>query len=199
MKSIELMSSGQWHMGFAPGIGEALDRASTLCYRLNTLPPYERSQRNILIREILGSIGNDFVIHSPFRCDIGDNIHVGNRFICNFNVSILDEAEVRIGNNVFIGPNTTICTITHSLDATQRNEGIMRALSVTIEDDVWIGMGVNILPGVCIGKGSVIAAGSLVTKSVPPGVLAMGSPCRVVRKITEADKVSPVAYADDEI
>lgn len=137
------------------------------------------------MREMIGSIGGRFVIHSPFRCDFGTNIHIGDNFIGNFNLAILDEAEVTIGNNVFIGPNCSLCTIVHALDAGQRNAGIMRALPITVGDDVWIAANVVVLPGVTIGRGAVIGAGSVVTKDVPAGVLAAGNPCRVIREIGE--------------
>ncbi|WP_286527149.1 sugar O-acetyltransferase [Duncaniella freteri] len=196
MDSLELMASGAWHNGFATEIGNALGRASRLCFSLNAISPENKSERESIIRELFGEIGGRFIINSPFRCDIGYNIHVGDNLICNFNVTILDEAEVRIGDNVFIGPNTSICTITHALDFRQRNEGIMRSAPVTIGSNVWIGAGVTVLPGVTIGDGSVIGAGSLVTKDIPSGVLALGSPCRVVREITEADVVTDIRCPD---
>ncbi len=196
MDSLELMASGAWHNGFATEIGNALGRASRLCFSLNAISPENKSERESIIRELFGEIGGRFIINSPFRCDIGYNIHVGDNLICNFNVTILDEAEVRIGDNVFIGPNTSICTITHALDFRQRNEGIMRSAPVTIGSNVWIGAGVTVLPGVTIGEGSVIGAGSLVTKDIPSGVLALGSPCRVVREITEADVVTDIRCPD---
>ncbi|WP_286332809.1 sugar O-acetyltransferase [Duncaniella freteri] len=196
MDSLELMASGAWHNGFATEIGNALGRASRLCFSLNAISPENKSERESIIRELFGEIGGRFIINSPFRCDIGYNIHVGDNLICNFNVTILDEAEVRIGDNVFIGPNTSICTITHALDFRQRNEGIMRSAPVTIGSNVWIGAGVTVLPGVTIGDGSVIGAGSLVTKDIPSGVLALGSPCRVVREITEADVVTDILCPD---
>ncbi|WP_288154114.1 sugar O-acetyltransferase [Duncaniella freteri] len=196
MDSLELMASGAWHNGFATEIGNALGRASRLCFSLNAISPENKSERESIIRELFGEIGGRFIINSPFRCDIGYNIHVGDNLICNFNVTILDEAEVRIGDNVFIGPNTSICTITHALDFRQRNEGIMRSAPVTIGSNVWIGAGVTVLPGVTIGDGSVIGAGSLVTKDIPSGVLALGSPCRVVREITEADVVVDIRCPD---
>uniref|UniRef100_UPI00256EB61A sugar O-acetyltransferase n=2 Tax=Duncaniella TaxID=2518495 RepID=UPI00256EB61A len=174
----------------------ALGRASRLCFSLNAISPENKSERESIIRELFGEIGGRFIINSPFRCDIGYNIHVGDNLICNFNVAILDEAEVWIGDNVFIGPNTSICTITHALDFRQRNEGIMRSAPVTIGSNVWIGAGVTVLPGVTIGDGSVIGAGSLVTKDIPSGVLALGSPCRVVREITEADVVVDIRCPD---
>lgn len=190
------MASGAWHNGFATEIGNALGRASRLCFSLNSISPENKSERESIIRELFGEIGGRFIINSPFRCDIGYNIHVGDNLICNFNVAILDEAEVWIGDNVFIGPNTSICTITHALDFRQRNEGIMRSAPVTIGSNVWIGAGVTVLPGVTIGDGSVIGAGSLVTKDIPSGVLALGSPCRLVREITEADVVTDILCPD---
>lgn len=196
MDSLELMASGLWHNGFAAEIGDALGRASRLCFNLNAISPENKSERESIIRDLFGEIGDRFIINSPFRCDIGYNIHAGDNLICNFNVSILDEAEVRVGDNVFIGPGTTICTITHALDFRQRNEGIMHSAPVTIGSNVWIGAGVTVLPGVTIGDGAVIGAGSLVTKDIPSGVLALGSPCRVVREITEADVVTDIHCPD---
>ncbi len=133
--------------------------------------------------------GEPFVIHSPFHCDFGTNIRAGKNLICNYNVTILDEGEVTIGDNVFIGPNCSIYTIIHALNPQQRNGGIMRSAPVTIGSDVWLGGNVVVLPGVTIGDGSVIGAGSVVVKDIPSGVLAVGNPCKVVRPITAADDV----------
>ena len=118
---------------------------------------------------------------------------LSHNFICNFNVAILDEAEVKIGNNVFIGPGTTICTITHALYHQQRNTGIMRSKPVTIEDNVWIGANVTVLPGAEIGNGSVIGAGSVVTGNIPASVVAFGNPCHVIREITPEDMITEIA------
>ncbi len=183
--NLGVLRSGEWMNGFADDIAEALSRCAEQCFRLNALSPQCRSEREEIVREMIGSIGGRFVIHSPFRCDFGTNIHIGDNFIGNFNLAILDEAEVTIGNNVFIGPNCSLCTIVHALDAGQRNAGIMRALPITIGDDVWIAANVVVLPGVTIGRGAVIGAGSVVTKDVPAGVLAAGNPCRVIREIGE--------------
>ena len=115
------------------------------------------------------------------------NISIGENFVGNFNLTILDEAKVTIGNNVFIGPNTTICTIIHAYDAPSRNEGIMCARSVRICDNVWIAANVIVLPGVTIGEGAVIGAGSVVTKGVAPYTIVAGNPARVVRKIPNGE------------
>ena len=183
--NLGVLRSGEWMNGFADDFAEALSRCAEQCFRLNALSPLCRSEREEIVREMIGSIGGRFVIHSPFRCDFGTNIHIGDNFIGNFNLAILDEAEVTIGNNVFIGPNCSLCTIVHALDAGQRNAGIMRALPITVGDDVWIAANVVVLPGVTIGRGAVIGAGSVVTKDVPAGVLAAGNPCRVIREIGE--------------
>lgn len=166
-----------------------LEECADRCHELNLLRPSDRAARDRLLRKILGSAGERLVINSPFRCDFGFNIHVGDNFIGNFNLAILDEAEVRIGRNVQIGPNCSLITITHAFDAGQRNAGVMRARPVTIGDNVWLASNVTVLPGVEIGSGSIIGAGSVVTRPIPSNVLAVGAPCRVLRPVTEADRV----------
>ena len=193
---LQLRASGQWHNGFAPSIGEALSRTADLVFRLNSLPVSASTQRDALIRELLGRIGSNYHINPPFRCDFGHNIAIGDNFVGNFNLTILDEAAVTIGDNVFIGPNTGIYTICHAIDAAQRLQGIMRALPVTIGDDVWIGAGVSILPGVTIGQGTVIGAGSVVTSDIPERVIAVGNPCRVLRPLRDDERVDVATVSD---
>ena len=122
------------------------------------------------------------------HCDYGFNIEIGARFYANVNLVILDGAKVSIGNDVFIAPNVGIYTAGHPLDAERRNQGLEYAHPVSIGDNVWIGAGVNILPGVSIGANSVIGAGAVVVRDIPEGVLAAGNPARVIRPITEADR-----------
>ncbi len=191
----EVLRGGAWlHAGAKdfPEVGAVLKRCSERCFEINALPPSQVEKRKALFRELLGTVGERFTIHSPFRCDLGFNIHIGENFIGNFNLSILDEGKVEIGDNVFIGPNCCIVTITHALLPDQRNDGIMRAAGVTIGNNVWLAAGVTVLPGVTIGDGAVIGAGSVVTKDIPAGMLAVGNPCRPLRPITEADRVAPV-------
>lgn len=187
MNSMELMRKGEWHYGIVPEIGAALAVAKELCHELNILSPSRREERAAIIRKLLGKTGERFIIHSPFRCDFGSNISIGEDFVGNYNLTILDEGEVTIGDNVFIGPNVSIYTVVHALDATQRNAGVMRSRPVTIGSNVWIGGNVVVLPGVVIGDNAVVGAGSVVTRDVPPSVLAAGNPCRVLRAITDAD------------
>lgn len=185
-KDLEIFAtlrSGEWMNGFADGIGDALGLCENLCFALNSLPPSEREKRETIIRSILGHIGTRFTIHSPFRCDLGFNIRIGENFVGNFNLTILDEAEVNIGDNVFIGPNTTLCTIIHAYDAEKRNAGIMRALPINIHDNVWIAANVVVLPGVTIGEGAIIGAGSVVTKDVAPGTIVAGNPAKFIKYV----------------
>lgn len=180
---IQLMRSGEWMNGFTDEIGGALARCEDLCFRLNSTLPSKREEREAIIRDILGDIGSKFVLHSPFLCDFGFNIHIGENFTGNFNLTILDEAEVRIGDNVFIGPNTTLCTVIHAYDAGDRNSGIMRSEPIVIRDNVWIAANVVILPGVTIGEGAIVGAGSVVTRDVAPGTIVAGNPARFVRPV----------------
>lgn len=190
MNDLEKMRAGHWLRAITPEIGEALRRAEELCFDLNRLPPSRPKEREAICRRLFGHIGDRFVLHSPFHCDFGTQISIGEGFVGNFNLTILDEAPVRIGDRVFIGPNVGIYTVNHALLPDQRNAGIMRSLPVEIGDDVWIGGNVVITQGVRIGNGAVIGAGSVVTRDVPPSVVACGNPCRVLRPITEADRVT---------
>lgn len=192
-KNLQTLRSGEWCHCFSPEISAILSDCEEKCFRLNSLPPSATEQRSEIIKSLLGGTGERFIIHSPFHCDFGTNIKIGNNFIANFNLTILDETDVTIGDNVFIGPNVSIYTITHALDISQRNEGLMQARPVTIEDNVWICGNCVILPGVTIGDGCVIGAGSVVVHDIPPLTLAIGNPCRPLRPITETDKISASA------
>ena len=154
-----------------------------VCYELNSLRPSQKKERENIIRRLFGKTGKSFLIEQPFYCDYGYNIEVGENFYANVNLVILDGAKVCIGDNAFIAPNVGIYTAGHPLDAEQRNRGLEYARPVTIGHNVWIGAGVNILPGVTIGDNTVIGAGSVVTKDIPSNVLAVGNPCRVVKEI----------------
>ena len=150
----------------------------------NNLPLNNFAERDKLLRTIINAGCNCTVI-SPFFCDYGYNITVGDNFFANVNLVVLDGAKVTIGNNVFVAPNVGIYTAGHPLDAERRNAGLEYARPVTIGDNVWIGAGVSILPGVTIGNNSVIGAGSVVVRDVPPCAVAVGNPCRVIRKIDD--------------
>lgn len=127
-------------------------------------------------------------IETPFRCDYGSNITVGNNFYANFNCTILDVGKVVIGENVMFAPNVSLYTAGHPIHPDSRNSGYEYGIAITIGNNVWIGGNVIVNPGVTIGNNVVIGAGSVVTKDIPDNVIAVGSPCRIVREITEEDR-----------
>lgn len=189
MNPLEKMRAGRWLYAMGPEIGAALQCTKERLFEFNALPPGRKAEREAILRELFGALGRNPYVHSPFHCDFGTQIEAGDDVVINFGVTILDEAPVRIGDRTLIGPQVGIYTVNHALLPDQRAEGIMRAQPVEIGRDVWIGGHSVILPGVRIGDGAVIGAGSVVTRDVPPGVIAAGNPCRVLRPITEADRV----------
>ena len=136
-----------------------------------------------ILQDLLGSCPTDAEIVSPFHCDYGYNLHIGHHFYANTNCVFLDCAEIRIGNHVFLGPNVQIYTALHPLDPELRKQGLENALPVVIEDDVWIGGGAIINAGITIGHGTTIGSGSVVTRDIPPNVVAVGNPCTVLRQL----------------
>ena len=163
--------------------------AKELCFELNNLRPSMVAERDEIVRRLLGQVGKNCCIESPFHCDYGYNIVAGDNFYMNVGCIILDGARVTFGDNVFVAPHCGFYTAGHPLDHERRNAGLEYALPITIGNNVWIGAQVCVLPGVTIGDDSVIGAGSVVTKDIPAGVLATGNPCRVIREISEADKL----------
>ena len=182
------LKSGEWFNGFTPEIGKCLYECEEKCFEFNSISPALKEKRREILHGIFRAVGDNCVINPPFRCDFGSNISIGDNFTGNFNLTILDEAEVVIGDNVFIGPNTSLCTVIHSLTPEERNNGIMRALPIHIGDNVWIAANVVILPGVSVGEGAVVGAGSVVTKDVAPFTLVAGNPARVIKKIEPQKK-----------
>ena len=172
-----------------PELQQEMLRTRCLLHEYNLLPPDRTDERDRLIRRIL-HIGEGGCIISPFYCDYGYHIRIGRHFFANTHLVILDGADVTIGDHVFIGPNVGIYTAGHPLDIPQRNAGLEYARPVRIGNDVWIGGHVVILPGVTIGDGAVIGAGSVVTRDVPAHTLAVGNPCRPLRKIGEEEQES---------
>lgn len=162
--------------------------AKTQCRDYNATDPDAGIRRRALLNGLFRACGENPVIEPPFYCDYGSNIMIGDNFYANHNLIILDGAEVRIGNNVFIAPNVGIYTAGHPLDTERRNAGLEFAKPVSIGSNVWIGAGVSILPGVSIGENVVIGAGSVVNREIPAGMLAAGNPCRVLREIGDRDK-----------
>ena len=161
--------------------------AQDLCFDYNNIRPSNLEERATQIQKIVGKIGKDFLIEQPFMCDYGYNIEIGDNFYANHNLLILDANKVKFGDNVFIGPNCGFYTSSHPLDYTIRNKGLEYANPIIVGDNVWFGGNVVVLPGVKIGDNTVIGAGSVVTKDIPSGVVAVGNPCRVIKNITISD------------
>lgn len=165
-----------------------ISHCADMCFEYNSIRPSDIEARYKKLGEIIGHLGKDAIVTPPFHCDYGYNVTMGDYFYSNYNLMMNDGAPITFGDHVFVAPNCCFTTAEHAIDAEQRNEGLEIARPITIGDNVWIGAGCVILAGVTIGNNTVIGAGSVVTKSIPAGVVAVGSPCRVMRKITAADK-----------
>jgi maltose O-acetyltransferase len=177
------MLRGEPYHALDPEILSMLFKTKDAVWAYNQLKPSQLEARETCIKRILGHCGVQPMVNSPFYCDFGCNIHVGDHFFSNFNLTILDEARVTIGNHVLIGPNVSLFTACHPIDPEERRLGMEWAKPITIGDDVWIGGNVTILPGVTIGQRCTIGAGSVVTKDIPANSIAVGNPCHVIKKL----------------
>lgn len=164
------------------------------CWKYNQLKPSDIVGRTALLRELLGKTGDILTIHSPFWCDYGYNIEVGENFFANHGCVFLDGGKITFGNNVFIAPLCGFYTAGHPVDFHRRNLHLEYSHPIKVGDNVWIGGGTHVMPGVTIGNNVVIGAGSVVTKNIPDNVVAVGNPCRVIRPITEEDKRNQHIY-----
>ena len=162
--------------------------AKDLCHEYNQLRPSESEKQQAILRKLLGKTRGAFQIVAPFWCDYGYNIELGRNFFANHNLVILDCARVIFGDNVFIGPDCGFHTAGHPIDMERRNQGLEYAYPITVGNNVWIGAGVHVMPGVTIGSNVVIGGGSVVVKDIPDDSVAVGNPCRVIRPITDADR-----------
>ena len=185
MTELEKLDAGLEYDFWDAAVNSRKLHAIAGCVKLNTLPVTEDAAREEAIRELFGSVGKNPTVLPMFNCDNGKNIHVGENFLANYNVTILDIAQVAIGDYVMIGPNTLITTVNHPLSPRKRRGHIGQAKPVTIGRDVWIGGNCTILPGVTIGNNVVIAAGAVVTKDVPDNCIVGGVPAKVIREIDD--------------
>ena len=188
MTELERMRSGRLYHPGDDALSEARNQAKRLTWRYNQLDPTDWAGRTALLEELLGHLGEDSWIEPSFRCDYGVNITVGDAVFINYDCVFLDVAPISIGDRVLIGPRTGLYTAGHPIVPEVRDTGLEYGLPITLEDSVWLGGSVTVCPGVTIGQNSIVAAGSVVTKDIPPNVIAAGNPCRVLRPITDDDR-----------
>ena len=185
----EKLQDGEIYNDFDQDLFNRRVEAKKLFRAYNRLDDDEVEKRNEIMQKLFKSVGQNVWIEPDFRCEFGKNISIGDDVYINFGCVILDCGPVTIGNQVLIGPNVGIYDASHALDAQERMDGALIPGKISIGNRVWIGGGTIILPGVTIGDDTVIGAGSIVTHDIPSGVVAVGNPCRVLRKLTEKDKV----------
>lgn len=152
-----------------------------LIFKYNHTPFENAAEKRDLLKSLIGRMGNLIDIQAPFYCDYGCNIFAGENLFINYNCVILDCAKVTLGNNVFLAPNVQLYTAHHPIIATERIKGPELASPITIGNNVWLGGGAIVCPGVSIGHNTTIGAGSVVTKNIPANVVAVGNPCRVIK------------------
>jgi len=172
---------------------QASQRRVDLIFDYNHTPPSEVETRRSLLVAILGSVGERTVLLPPFHAGFGSHVHIGDDFFGNVNLTFVDDVDIRIGDGVMIAPSVTLTTTGHPVHPARRVDFARFSEPIVIEDKVWIGSNVVVLPGVRIGYGSVIGAGSVVSRDIPPMVVAVGAPCRVLRPVTDDDLTTRTA------
>lgn len=168
-------------------LAQKLLECKELIYDFNHSRPREEALRQQIIRQVFARVGENCYIEPPFHANWGCHMHVGKNFYANFNLTVVDDADIFIGDSVMIAPNVVIATGAHPICPELRERVYQYNLPVHIGNRVWIGAGAIVLPGVTIGDDTVIGAGSVVTKDIPSGVVAVGNPCRVLRPISQRD------------
>jgi maltose O-acetyltransferase len=179
---MDKMVAGELYDPLDPELQARRRKARELCRRLNASGEDDKEERRALLDDLFGA-ATDVWLQPPFYCDYGSNITLGRKVFFNFNCVVLDVAPIKIGNHVLFGPAVQVYTAMHPVDAAVRREGLESGLPISIGDDVWVGGGAIICPGVNIGARSIIGAGSVVTRDVPEDVFAAGNPCGVIRQL----------------
>ena len=178
MSEYQKMISSQPYNCMAPELAQLRREAAQRYRRFNQAE--EEAEQRALLAELIGELAENAFICPPFYCTYGRHIHLGERSYINMGATLLDNAPIRIGADVMIGPNVQIYTAAHALDADERIQGVETALPVTIEDRVWIGGGAILLPGITIGREAIVGAGAVVTRDVPAGARVVGNPARIL-------------------
>jgi galactoside O-acetyltransferase len=185
------MAEHEPYTDYGPGLEqleEERTRGKELVHEFNASHPRDHEGRQKLLRELLGSVGERVWVEPPLRAMYGNRVHLGDDVYVNVGLTLVDDVEVHVGSRVMFAPNVTVITTGHPVHPDLRRDGTQFSAPVRIEDDVWIGAGATILPGVTVGEGSVVGAGAVVTGNVPPRTVVGGVPARVLREITDANR-----------
>ena len=182
------MQSGKLYFCTDEEIAKEQLECLEILYDYNHTRPSESQKREQILKNLLAEIGENCYIEPPLHANWGKYTHFGNNVYANFNLTLVDDTDIFVGDNVMFGPNVIIATAGHPVDPPLREKVAQFNIPVRIGKNVWIGAGAIVLPGVTIGDHSVIGAGSVVTKDIPPNVVAVGNPCRVLREINDRDK-----------
>ncbi|MBQ3547431.1 MAG: sugar O-acetyltransferase [Clostridia bacterium] len=186
---MDILHSGELYLPMGDEIMEEQFKCLERLYDFNQTRPLEQEKRQKLLKEMFGDIGEGCYIEPPFHSNWGGkHCHFGNFVYANFNLTLVDDTHIYVGNNTMFGPNVTVATAGHPILPELREQGYQYNFPVRIGKNCWIGAGVVIVPGVTIGDNTVIGAGSVVTKDIPSNVVAVGNPCRVMREINDNDK-----------
>jgi maltose O-acetyltransferase len=185
----ERMLRGELYLAGDPELAADHARAQDLLERYDATPHAAQDERDRLLRELLGEVGEGVVVKPPFRCDYGRHISIGDRTFVNYGCVLLDVAAIRIGSACQLATNVQLLTATHPVDPEPRRLGWEYAEPITLGDNVWLGGGAIVCPGVTIGDDTVVGAGAVVTRDLPAGVVAVGNPARVLREIGDDDRV----------
>lgn len=189
MSEKERMLAGKLYIAKDERLAKDNKQSRVLTRLFNNSTEEQAEYRVQLLKELFESTGEKFHIEPPFRCDYGCHISIGENFYANYDCIMVDVCKITIGNNVMFGPRVSVFTAGHPIDAEVRDKQLEFGKPIKIGNSVWVGGNTVINPGVTIGDDVVIGSGSVVTKDIPSGVIAVGNPCRVLREITEEDKV----------
>ncbi len=184
----ERMKSGKLYFWTDEELTREQQKCLDRLYDFNRTRPSEMPKRMALLKEILAEVGENCYVEPPLHANWGINTHFGNNVYANFNLTLVDDTDIYVGDSVMFGPNVVVATAGHPIDPELRRRVAQFNVPVRIGSNVWIGAGAILLPGVRIGENSVIGAGSVVTKDIPPNVVAVGNPCRVLREISSRDR-----------
>lgn len=185
----EKMQNGELYLPSDETIVKEQYAKLEILYDFNATRPSELEKRAEILRRLFAEIGEDCYIEPPLHANWGCHTHFGNHVYANFNLTLVDDGDIFVGDNVMFGPNVTLATAGHPVEPERRRLGMQFNIPIHIGNNVWIGAGSIILPGVTLGDNTVIGAGSVVTKDIPAGVVAVGNPCRILREIGEKDKL----------